>query len=252
MLSPHSLRLTLIGIIVLAVAQAEAARVTVKLSGGDQIVLVGAMHRWDQDGSALKAVNKDAVIDKPEADVLATKQADGSWLFKDLKPGRYDLVLLGSNKLRIEGFEFAPVLEFDPFIPGTGTCDEEARAFIDGDIRKSEHYENKVEPLYMAGDQKVIRVLVQLIRDKPTSYTPGAGTMRHEIWQYTWNYGGWVKERRTRVLDRHLMQVSELRTWTWLWEPKLGGIQVERKPLVIRYDVPEHPDPATLKGLYPY
>ena len=51
--------------------------------------------------------------------------------------------------------------------------------------------------------------------------------MRHEIWQYNWNYGGWQKDKRTRVLDRTIMQVSELRKWHWLWEPKLGGIKVK-------------------------
>jgi hypothetical protein len=231
---------------------AVAAKVTVRLTGGEGVVLVGAMHRWDQDGNALKPTNKDAIIDKPEAEAKAARAADGTWVFRDLAPGRYDLVLLGEKRLRIEGFEYAPVLEFDPFIPGTATCDEESREFIEKDIRKSEHYENKVQPLYLGGDKKVIRVLVQLIRDKPTSYTPGAGTMRHEIWQYTFNYGGWVKERRTRVLDRHLLQVSELRQWTWIWEPKLGGIEVKKKPIKIQYEVPREPDPKTLKGLYPY
>ena len=231
---------------------ADAAKLTVRLTGGQRIVLVGAMHRWDQDGNALKPTNKDAIIDKPEAEANAVKAADGAWVFRDLKPGRYDLVLLGANKLRIEGFEYVPVLEFDPFIPGTATCEDEAREFIENDIRKSEHYENKVEPLCLGGDKKVIRVLVQLIRDKPTSYTPGAGTMRHEIWQYTFNYGGWAKERRTRVLDRHLLQVSELRQWTWLWDPKLGGIEVKKQPVHIQYTVPKEPDPTKLKGLYPY
>jgi hypothetical protein len=143
------------------------------------------------------------------------------------------------------------VLEFDPFLAGDAACDEETRSAIDADIRKSEHYENRVEPLYMGavpGEKKVVRVLVQLIRDKPTSYTPGAGTMRHEIWQYTWNYGAWVKERRTRLLDRHLLQVSELRQWTWLWDPKLGGIEVKKAPLTVRYELPREPK---LRGLVP-
>ena len=30
-------------------------------------------------------------------------------------------------------------------------------------------------------------------------------TVRHEVWQYTYRYGGWVKDGRTKVLDRVLM-----------------------------------------------
>ena len=99
---------------------------------------------------------------------------------------------------------------------------------------------------------KVVRVLVMLIRDKPTSYTPGAGTMRHEIWQYTWKYGGWQKEKRTRVLDRVLLQVSELRRWTWLWDARLGGIEVKGAPLNVKYELSKPSATRELKGLYPY
>jgi hypothetical protein len=76
--------------------------------------------------------------------------------------------------------------------------------------------------------------------------------MRFEVWQYTWNYGGWVKERRTRVLHRVLLQVSELRQWTWLWEPKLGGIEVKDAPITVDYKLPTAAESAKLKGLRPY
>ena len=32
------------------------------------------------------------------------------------------------------------------------------------------HYENKVVPLYLSGDEKQVRILMQLVRDLPTSY----------------------------------------------------------------------------------
>jgi hypothetical protein len=76
--------------------------------------------------------------------------------------------------------------------------------------------------------------------------------MRHEIWQYTFNYGGWQKEKRTRVLDRLIMPVNELRQWTWLWDAKLGGIEVKQQPLTIKYEMPKRGDRQRLKGLYPY
>jgi hypothetical protein len=156
--------------------------------------------------------------------------------------------------VRVEGFQYVPVREFDPFFPRDATTDDETRDTIVEQIRQSPHYENKVEPLYLGGDKKAVRVLVMLIRDKPTSYesdSPGAATMRHEIWQFSWNYGGWQKEKRTKVLDRVLLPRQELRKWTWLWDPKLGGIEVEDKPLKINYEMPK-PSEKRLKGLYPY
>ncbi len=93
------------------------------------------------------------------------------------------------------------------------------------------------------------------MRDKPTSYEgdfPGAATIRHEIWQYSWNYGGWQKEKRTKVMDRIILHRDELRKWTWLWDPKLGGIDVRDKPITIEYDLPRPSGKKKLPGLYPY
>jgi hypothetical protein len=105
----------------------------------------------------------------------------------------------------------------------------------------------------MGRDKKAVRVLVQLIRDKATSYKAGFGTMRHEIWQYDWNYGGWQKNKRTKVLDRIIMEVASLRKWTWVWEPKIGGIQVQNAPLTIKYEIPAALDSTSkLRGLLPY
>ena len=100
-----------------------------------------------------------------------------------------------------------------------------------------------------------MRILVQLVRDKPTSYDGDFGapvaTVRHEVWQYTNNYGGWVKDRRTEVLDRILMARSEFQKWTWVWEPRLGGIEVGTKPVTVTYELPERFDPHEAKGWFP-
>ena len=104
----------------------------------------------------------------------------------------------------------------------------------------------------MGGDKKAVRVLVMLVRDKPTSYKPGVGTIRHEIWQYTYRYGGWQKEKRTKVIDRILLPVGELRRWTWLWDARLGGIEVKDSPVTIKYQLPKRSDKKKLQGLYPY
>ena len=95
---------------------------------------------------------------------------------------------------------------------------------------------------------------MMLIRDQQTSYEgdfPGAATMRFEIWQYDYQYGGWTKNRRTRVMHRVLLHRDELRKWTWLWEPKLGAIEVKSSDMTIDYAVPGRND-QSLQGLRPY
>jgi len=217
---------------------------------------VGAFRRWDEDGNPRKKVNPKAKIEIPEVDFTATRGEGGKWVFPTLKPGRYDLVIMIGDRVRIEGFDYPPMLEFDPFLSRETPVDEETRDWIFDDIKKSKHYENKVVPLYIASDQenKVLRVLVMLIRDKETSYEadmPGAATIRHEIWQYTNNYGGFAKERRTRVLDRSILPRGDLRKWTWVWDPKLGAITVKDSTVHIDYKIPDLSE-KQLKGLYPY
>ena len=95
---------------------------------------------------------------------------------------------------------------------------------------------------------------MMLIRDQQTSYeadSPGAATMRFEIWQYDYQYGGWTKNRRTRVMHRVLLHRDDLRKWTWLWEPKLGAIEVKSSDVTIDYEVPSRGE-SSLQGLRPY
>jgi hypothetical protein len=227
----------------LAVARgALAARVTVGLGNARNVTFVGAIGRWDKDGNPRRKPDPKEKIDAPAVDAEAAADGPGRWTFKDLPKGKYDLVILAKGRLRVEGFQYVPVNEFDPFFPQRASVDDETRKLILDDIRKSPHYENKVEPLHLGGDKKAVRVLVRLTRDKPTSYeqkSPGAATVRHEIWQYSWNYGAWQKEKRTRVLDRLMLHRDELRRWTWLWDPKLGGIEVKDEPVTIKFDLPK-------------
>jgi hypothetical protein len=247
-----ALLLAAVGVLLVCQEDVEAVQLTVELDGGQGVKLVGALRRWDRDGNPIRPVDPKARIDAPTVDYRATHSGESRWVFEDLPPGTYDLLILVQDRVRIEGWYYAPVLEFDPVFPPDATVANDVRERITDDIGKSRHYENKVVPLYMGGNDKAVRVLVMLVRDKPTSYTPGVGTIRHEIWQYTWRYGGWQKEKRTRVLDRILLPVDELRRWTWLWEPKLGGIEVGSKPITIRYELPRRMDQSQPKGLYPY
>jgi len=233
---------------------AWAGDLTVNLTGAEDVTFVGAFQRWDLDGNPTHEVNPKAKIEVPEVDAEA-RLVDGQWVFRGLKPGKYDLVILGENRLRIEGWEYAPVLEFDLFFPPTAAvADGAVRELIVKHIQGSRHYENKVEPLYLGGDRKNVRVLMMLIRDQRTSYEgemPGAATMRFEIWQYDYQYGGWTKNRRTRVMHRVLLTRDKLRKWTWLWDARLGAIEMKSADMTVDYSLPKRDDRG-LKGLRPY
>jgi hypothetical protein len=236
-------------------AGASGGDLSVDLGRSAGVSFVGAMNRWDADGNPRKAVNPKAVIQAPEVTARAVRRGGNRWVFKGLPPGRYDLVLLARDRMRVEGFHYPPVTEFDPILPATGKAPEEAGAWIVKDIGRAQHYENKVTALYLAGDDKQVRVLVQLVRDKPTSYDAEYGqpvaTVRHEVWQYTYRYGGWAKDRRAKILDRILLGNREFQRWTWVWEPRLGGIEVGKKTVQVSYELPGRFDPKTARGWLP-
>ena len=250
----HSMRAVIVPLLLLLAGADDirAAKLTVELGDWRDVTAVGALERWDADGDQRRPVDPKARIDAPHVDFSAVADRDNRWVFDDLPPGKYDLLIMAEGRVRIEGFRYAPVLALDPFFPPDATTDERTAKLITSDIKKSRHFENKVLPLYMGGDKKTVRVLIMLIRDKPTSYKQGVGTIRHEIWQYTYQYGGWLKERRTKVLDRILLPVDELRRWTWVWDPKLGGIEVKTEPITIQYERPKRSNNRKLPGLYPY
>lgn len=246
--------MVLLALISLVPTTATAAKVAVDLGDAQGVTLVGAMQRWDQDGNHRKLPDPKATIEAPYVDASAVEEGRGRWVFKDLPKGKYDLVILANGKRRFEGFYYVPIREFDPYFPPNSPPEDETREFIIDDIKKSEHYENIVTPLYMSGDKKAVRVLMMLIRDKPTTFkeVANAATIRHELWQYSWNYGGWQKEKRTKVMDRIILSRDDLRQWTWLWDTKLGGLEVGDNPVSLKYDLPTISSEKTLKGLYPY
>jgi hypothetical protein len=240
-------------LLLILVAPASGGDLTLEIAGAPDLVLVGAVSRWDADGRPRVAVDPKARIDQPRVDAKGEPAGPGRWTFRNLPPGRYDLVLIASGRRRVEGFHYPPILEFDPVFPPTAKApDDEARAAILEDIARSPHYENKVEALFLGGDETAVRVLMQLVRDDPTSFDAEFGapaaTIRHEVWQYSFRYGQWSKERRTAILDRVLLARAELAGWTWLWEPALGGIAVGARPAAIRYAWPSGSQGSSARG----
>jgi len=239
----------------LLVSPVQGGDLIVDVGPADGITFVGVLKRWDAGGSPRVPINPKAKIDDPEVFARGDKQEDQRWLFRKLPAGRYDLVVLMAGRVRVEGFSYPPVRKSDGFLSPRDQAPEEARDWIVKDIARSKHYENKVTPLYLAGDEKQVRILVQLVRDKGTSYDAEFGapvaTVRHEVWQYTNYSGGWAKERTTRVLDRLLLARSEFQRWTWVWEPQLGGIEVDEKPVTVAWKRPKEFDRQKARGWFP-
>ncbi len=230
-----------------------AADLMVRLEGDEHVRQVLALRRFDEDGNLRQPVDPKAVIDRPATRRVASRESAGTYRFSDLPAGKYDLVILTTNQIRIEGFHYPPVAEFDPFLSPHDEAPPDVARWIVKDIAKSRHYENKVTPLYLAGDDKQVRILVQLLRDKPTSYDGHYGkpvaTLRHEVWQYRNRYGGWVKDRKTKVLDRILMAKQDLAKWIWIWEPRLGGIDVKDQTVRVVYPIPREYRSSQVRGL---
>lgn len=237
-------------------AAVQAGDLELQLHAAQEFSLVGAIERWDADGNPRQPVDPRA---QPAAPALAAQaQADdaGRWRFADLPPGRYDLLLLDApSRVRVEGFSYPPVLDFDEFWSADATVEPDARDAVAEILGAEKHYENRVEPLFWAGDAEHVRVFVQLLRDAGTTFDAEFGqpvaTLRHEVWQYTYQFGGWQKEKRARLLDRTLLPVSELRRWTWVWAAELGGIEMTDADLHLEYRLPDAWPEENPPGLLP-
>jgi hypothetical protein len=236
----------------------RAGDLTVDLGKAEGVTLVGAIKRLAADGRLARPVDPKANIDAPAVDARAEREKPGRWVFRGLPAGKYDLVILARDGVRVEGFSYPPVDEFDPvFPPDAPAPEDDARDEVLQKIKGSQHYENKVEPLFLAvgAGGKQVRVLMQLVRDKPTSYDADFGkpaaTVRHEVWQFTLHTGSWVKDRKTVVLDRILLARDEFARRTWVWDPKLGGIAVGTGAKAVAYELPDTFDRETAKGWFP-
>ena len=110
-------------------------------------------------------------------------------------------------------------------------------------------FENKRRVLDLDGTGEHARVLVEKVRDKPTSLAVKEPTAfwRIEVFDFEKRYGGWSKvENRFTVIVREQVSIRRFRTYRWMFEKRLGGIRVEADAVttVPPYEVPETLDPA--------
>ena len=115
-----------------------------------------------------------------------------------------------------------------------------------------ERFSDILRPLYINGNGSHAKVLVEKIRYRPFhSGKAGERNWRVEVWLYDYHYGGWVKRQHgwyvvARVRTNLDMQPAAFRALTRLFDPKLGGIDIEDGKAVtdFRYVVPEKLDTA--------
>ncbi len=114
-------------------------------------------------------------------------------------------------------------------------------------------FENKKRVLDLDGTGENARVLVEKIRDKPTSLSVPEPTAfwRIEVFDFHKYYGGWNKEKYT-VIVRQKVAIRKFRTYRWMFEKRLGGIKVSADSVttVPKYEIPDKLDPA--RGRVPF
>ncbi|NOX54426.1 MAG: hypothetical protein GXP27_08280 [Planctomycetes bacterium] len=236
-------------------AAVRAADLTIRVEPESRVAWIGIVRRFNDDGSLARPVDPKAKFEAPYCDRTA-RRATAS--FDRLPPGIYDAIVFLKDGTRIEGYHWPIFNEFeDPEDPVfQSPPPDEVAEIVREKILGKRYYENKVTPLDMAGDEERVRVLMQLLRDRKTSYDGQYGapvaTLRYEIWQFTNYYGGWLRDKKSKVLHRILDAKERLRKKTWVWDRKLGGFAVGKnsRGITLRYRIPG--DLSKLPGLHPY
>lgn len=122
--------------------------------------------------------------------------------------------------------------------------DDDRQHFADY-LDRMETFENKKRILLIEGDSGWARVLVELIRDEPTTLRVREPSMiyRVEVWDFTRQFGTWRKafERARAVQYRALMPIVAFHKTTVVFDPRLGGFHPTRQQpaITVRYTLPD-------------
>lgn len=232
---------------------APAGELVVKVQPAEKVEWIGVVRRFNQDGTLARPVDPKARLDAPHCDA---RSAGASATFRDLPAGTYDVIVFLKDGTRLEGYHWPIFNEFDdPHDPAFASPPpDDVAALIREKISETRYYENRVSVLAMAGDEQQVRVLMQLLRDRATSFDAQFGapvaTLRYEVWQFSNNFGGWTRDRHSKVLHRVLDAKSRVLKQTWLWDPSLGGVEVSRAgTATLEYAVPSLPNLQKRPGL---
>ncbi len=242
-------------VLMMSPGRLSAGELAVTIEPAERVARVAVVRRFNLDGTPARKVDPKAKFESPHCDG-STNGHEAR--FRDLQPGVYDVIVFLKDGTRLEGYHWPPFGEFDdPDLPAFKTPPpEDVAELIREKIAGTRYHENKVTPLALAGSEKQVRVLMQLLRDRKTSFDAEFGapvaTLRYEIWQYTNHFGGWTRDRHSKVLHRILDAKSNVRKRTWLWDPQLGGLRVSRTNAgqKLTYRIPRNL--KSLPGLHPY
>jgi hypothetical protein len=108
---------------------------------------------------------------------------------------------------------------------------------------QKDFFENKVRGLYVEGNRKHCKALMERIRDKPFHADNGDMTWRVEVWVFDNRTGAWVPRGRSGVdvIMRERMNREAFKKVLHVFDPKLGGIELKKDSdeATINYTVPE-------------
>ncbi len=188
------------------------------------------------------SIGKAAKSEKAMAD--AARQGSynpqtGEFSFSGLLPGTYDIILeLGDATL--EGVNLKMDFDDQADEPLTDECRQDVLDYI---IKsRKDFFENKVRGLYVEGNGKHCKALMERIRDKPFHNDNGDITWRVEIWIFDNRTGAWVPRGRSGVdvVMRQRMKLEQFQKVTHVFDPKLGGLRLKKEDdeVTIDYTIP--------------
>jgi len=113
------------------------------------------------------------------------------------------------------------------------------------DVCKVSRFENKIRALYVHGMRKHARVFIEMGRDKAFYNSGDKVTWRVEIWDFLWKGDVWDNPNKMQLtVERAKIPVMDFRKMTWVFDPRLGAIEVVGGADVTEFNY-RLPDPLT-------
>ena len=225
---------TAVAVACLAVGSAVGGEIHLKVTPADRVDMVYAIDRLARGWP------------KPKH---GGERRDDLWVVPNLAPGYYDLYISTDDGV-VEGANMKIINEIDEEeVPGKDAPEltEAGRKALADYCMKTKIWENNRRILAIAGHARRACVLIEKLMTADTSLPSDQPQLfwRPEVWHFENHYGGWVKIKRTIVLERERLPVATWETLRYRFVPALGGLHVQTsEPLVVEYQLPdEWPEP---------
>jgi len=170
----------------------------------------------------------------------------GRFEIRNLPAGRLDLVLALDGAV-LHGVD----LDMGPHDAADAKLTDDDRktisTWIVDNFRLGKEFENKGRPIYIVGNGKHCKVLVEKIRDRAFHAGKGQAVYRVEIWVFDKLYGTWRKRAHAeQVVLRERLPMADFRKRAYFFDPKVGGIEVGGKGEIttLEYVIPQTLGPS--------